>query len=115
MSVNWGNTGWQFNLGAKGANLGNIYYNTPSNWDVAWNQVLQQFGGQVGSNPYKWLQGMSGKARADYGNKLADNPTLNVGDFLNSYIPGMGDLYNSATASSKGQTPSMKRPGRVLY
>ena len=109
------NTGWRFNLGAKGPELGNIYYNAPGNWDVAWNQVLNQFGGQVGSNPYRYLQGMGGKARADFGNRLADNPMLNVSDFLNEYVPGLGDLFNSQTSANKGQNPAMYRPGRVLY
>jgi hypothetical protein len=115
MSVDWRNTGWTFNTGAKGPNLGNIYYNNPSNWDVAYNQVLNGLGGQTGSNPYRWLQGQSGRIRANYGNALADDPYLNVSDFLNNAIGGLGDLYNNATASSKGQQPSMYRPGRVLY
>ena len=113
--MNFGGGAWKFNLGPN-PNLGNVFYNDPSNWDLAWNQVVNAFGGQQGSNPHTWLTQQSAQARRDFG-VAANNAqgNIDVGAFLEGYIPGMGALWSNATAAQKGQQPSMYRPGRLLF
>lgn len=82
--------------------LNNIYYN--SNWDEAWDKVLNQFGGMPGSDFYDFLQGFSQKAQTEY-NNLAPygGAGINVADFIDAYAPQIKGVYDLIPGSRKGQ------------
>lgn len=86
----------------KNESLNNIYYN--SNWDEAWDKVLNQFGGMPGSDFYDFLQGFSQKAQTEY-NNLAPygGADINVADFIDAYAPQIKGVYDLLPGSSKGR------------
>lgn len=95
--------GW-FDVGGdpKNESLNNIYYN--SNWDEAWDKVLNQFGGMPGSDFYDFLQGFSQKAQTEY-NNLAPygGAGINVADFIDAYAPQIKGVYDLLPGISKGR------------
>lgn len=90
-----------FDVGPSGSTeaLNNTYYNDPSNWGFAWDKVVNQFGGQVGNDFYKFLQGFSNIAKGDYQNSVPYDPNLNVASFLDQYAPQIKGVYDLLPSS----------------
>lgn len=84
-----------FDVGPSGSTegLNQTYYDDPSNWNYAWDKVLNQFGGTVGGDFYKFLQGFSNTARGDFQNTVPYDPTLHVANFLDQYAPQIAGVY----------------------
>lgn len=106
-----------FDVGPSGSTegLNQTYYNDPSNWGYAWDKVLNQFGGQVGGDFYKFLQGFSGTARGDFQNSVPYDPNLNVANFLDQYAPQIAGVYKLLPSAQTHGSGAMGLAGRATY
>lgn len=95
--------------------LNQAYYNDPGNWGYAWDKVLNQFGGQVGGDFYKFLQGFSNTARGDFQNSVPYNPNLNVADFLDQYAPQIAGVYKLQPSAQTHGSGAFGLAGRATY
>lgn len=92
---------FKFNLG-QDPTIGDIIYNTPGNFGLGWQQVVEGLGGQPSSNFYKWLQGWATTARADFGNAQANDKNLRFQDWVNQYAPGLNTQFDMQSAADRG-------------
>jgi hypothetical protein len=106
-----------FDTGANGNHegLGMTFYNQPENWNYAWNKVLNQFGGQVGGDFYKFLQGFSNTAKGDLATASSYDPNLYVANFLDQYAPQIAGVYKLQPSAQTHGGGSMGLAGRATY
>jgi hypothetical protein len=106
-----------FDVGPSGSTegLNQTYYDDPGNWGYAWDKVLNHFGGQVGGDFYKFLQGFSNTARGDFQNSVPYDPTLHVANFLDQYAPQIAGVYKLQPSAQTHGGGSMGLAGRATY
>jgi hypothetical protein len=106
-----------FDVGPNGSTegLNQTYYDDPGNWGYAWDKVLNQFGGQVGGDFYKFLQGFSNTARGDFQNTVPYDPNLHVANFLDQYAPQIAGVYKLQPSAQTHGGGSMGLAGRATY
>ena len=104
---------FKFDLGASDFG-GDAFYNTPSNFGYAWQQVLNQLGGNPSGNYYKFLQNWAPQARAQLGVATAANPNLRIQDFFNSYAPGLSAQYGLLSPQDRGENSRLAGRPRFL-
>jgi hypothetical protein len=107
----WFDTG----SGQPAGEVNTQFYNDPGNWGYAWDKVLNHFGGQVGGDFYKFLQGFSNTARGDFQNSVPYDPNLNVANFLDQYAPQIAGVYKLQPSAQTHGSGAFGLAGRATY
>jgi hypothetical protein len=107
----WFDTG----SGQPAGEVNTQFYNDPGNWGYAWDKVLNHFGGQVGGDFYKFLQGFSNTARGDFQNSVPYDPNLNVANFLDQYAPQIAGVYKLQPSAQTHGGGAFGLAGRATY
>ena len=94
--------------------LNHTFYDDPSNFGLAWQKVLNEFGGMPGSDFYEFLQGFSGTAQKEF-NNLAPygGDDIHVADFIDAYAPQLKGVYDLIPGARKNQRLGLG--GRANY
>lgn len=94
---------------------GETTFNQAAGFDVAWQQVMNQLGlSNPSSSTYKLFKQFAPIAQSQYKVAAARDKTLQLGDWLNSYVPGLGQQFGLLSAQDRGEQPNFVGRPRFL-
>lgn len=95
--------------------VNNAFYNNPSNWDVAWQKAINQFGGTPGSAYGDFLNSWSTTGQREFNNIAPYDPNVNVADFIDAYAPQLKGVFGLMSPANRGQRGSVTGFDRAAY
>ena len=100
---------------AEKETLSNTYWNDPSNWDAAWQKVVNQFGGVPGSSYSNFLADWANTGKKEFEGVQPYDPNINVADFIDQYAPQLQGVFGLLSPRNRGQAGGFLPRSRATY